>query len=546
MVQTFLAPKQGEDRESCEDSIRPEPGKSADGAFAVSDGTTTSFFSGLWARILTRRFAENPSAAFDSAWHDWLGAAQKDWQAEVRQRAEATDASFYTRNDVLGRKPAAATFVGLVLDPPKPGGGIPWRALVLGDSCLFLLGKDGPRSMELTKAEEFSYIVKAAESYAVENPHLPKRRGSSPEGTEPDLIDGDSILLATDALSKWLLLRAEHDRPVWGSVLSLATEGDFETFVHDARRESDDALENDDVALAVLKIGDPHESYRQCRFEPKPRVEKPCPPPPSPSPIASSKGDVPPAKGVRPREMPLRRLPNLQNQIGWVGAALALVGMLSLGLGLVIRREVGRARSAESAVADLRRAVASKDQEAARLSENISRMETEEGMLHQQIAAKTGEAARLTAKINEIEELRKVAHQGIEAKRTEVESLKARLDDLEAQNKKLAAKSAEIERQKTALDDQLKRAAESARERADETGKAKIQIDQLKADNESMRKEIADKEKQIKALKDAPVVAPSPPPGKAQDAGSAHGQGTPVKNCDAGLPETQIRDPGRA
>lgn len=262
--QSFLAPKQGEAREDCEDSIHPEPGAGpvADRcAFAVSDGTTTSFFSGLWAQILTRRFAANPAVAFDLTWQEWLKDAQRDWQAAVSERAKAEDASFYTRNDFLSRKPAAATFVGLLLDPPTPEGAISWRAQVLGDSCLFILGKDGPRSMDLTKAEEFSNMVKAAESYEIKNPHEPRKFASAPRGgTEPDLLDGDVLLLATDALSKWLLLRAELSQPIWGSVLSLDTQSEFDTFIADARREAEAPLENDDVALVVLKIGVPHEA----------------------------------------------------------------------------------------------------------------------------------------------------------------------------------------------------------------------------------------------------------------------------------------------
>ena len=555
-IQTFLAPKQGEPREDCEDSIHPAPGNGAEGALAeeaaVSDGTATSFFSGLWARILTRRFAANPAAAFDSAWLDWLASAQQEWQAETKKLAEAKEASFYTKNDVLCRKPGAATFVGLVLDPPKPGGGIPWRALVLGDSCLFLLGRDGPRSMELTKAEEFSYMVKAAETYEIENPHLPWKFGSGPWGGEAELIDGDSIMLATDALSKWLLLRAEHGRPVWGTVLSLAAESDFETFIDNARRESDDPLDNDDVSLAILKIGSPHERYIGCRFEPKPRVEEPPRAPGAPLKASLPPGPAKAAQDTPWRKTPVRRLPRLfasrlRNQLARPGAP-PLAGILAvalafvLGLGIVLSRETGRARRSEAAVAALGREVAAKTGEIDRLGERLNGMETDEQMLRQQVAAKTEETAVLRVSLDRSESQGKTMTQGFAGIKTEIASLRANLEALQAENKTLAAKADKSEQQRAALAgqlaEQLKRAADLARDRDDEAAKAKMEIARLKADGESLRKDAADKEKQIKELRaqTAATLTP-PPPEKARDAAAGHGAGTPVEGGGAGGPE---------
>ncbi len=294
-VQTFVTSKDGEPTEDCEDSIHPMPGCAADDvplvAFAVSDGVTTSFFGGVWAQMLTARFAECPAAVFDpsSSWVDWLKPPQDQWQAEMRKRAAAETASFYMRNDVVSRRPAAATFVGLLLDSPAPDGTIPWRALVLGDSCLFILRKDRPHSLKLTKATEFSNIVSSAESYACDRPFQPDFYRD-----EKPLEEGDTVLLATDALSKWLLLRDEEGHPVWGTILGLTGRADFETLVGHARREERNPLENDDVALGIISIGQPHQLYRAARFEPRPRpVPQPRAPKPEsrlPVPLASANG----------------------------------------------------------------------------------------------------------------------------------------------------------------------------------------------------------------------------------------------------------------
>jgi hypothetical protein len=53
-------------------------------------------------------------------------------------------------------------------------------------------------------------------------------------------------------------------------VLELNSTSEFNDFVEMARMEAEDQLENDDVALAVLKFCDAHPIYHDQRFEPKP------------------------------------------------------------------------------------------------------------------------------------------------------------------------------------------------------------------------------------------------------------------------------------
>ena len=377
-VHTFLTSKDGEPREDCEDSIHPAPGCAAGaeplGAFAVADGVTTSFFGGLWARMLTEHFAECPAAVFEPPWSAWLVAPQEQWQAAVRERAAAETASFYTCNDVLSRRPAAATFVGMLLDPPAPDGAIPWRAQVLGDSCLFILGKDRPRSLALTKAADFSNIVSAAESYAGDQAFSPQLYGTAPHGSEPPLGEGDTVLLATDALSKWLLLRAEVGQPVWGTILALTGQAGFEELVEQARREARHPLENDDVALGIVRFGTPHARYLDDRFEPQPTPDPPArstgpepalpapvPPPAQPSPAV----DLPGCGQVRPAE--IRRLP-------WLGPAL--LGVI-LTLAAALSWQAVQQQRHESMAAVLTAIVATESAAAARQREFLGQLQTD-------------------------------------------------------------------------------------------------------------------------------------------------------------------------
>lgn len=353
-VRTFLTSKEGEESDDCQDSIHPLPTspKNPDYRFfAVSDGTTTSFFSRVWSQTLTRHFAENPEQTF-ADWENWLREAQGQWQAQIDERRQASDASFFTRNGFLARRPAAATFAALALGEPTENGRS-WRARVLGDSCLFFLRANGePCVMNLRNSREFSSVVETAESWPKDAPHSPTPYGSSPDGDESPIVEHDTVLLASDALSKWMLLRHERGRPVWGSVLGLNDDSEFADLVEKARLEADDPLENDDVALAVLKFGEPHPVYREQHFEPNP-TPKPVPPV-SIAPIGDAPGlpvaQEPPQTAASghspapPYSAPMSELTKprrrfLRFAVLFVLSALSLLGVIYLGVSLSRSRD---------------------------------------------------------------------------------------------------------------------------------------------------------------------------------------------------------------
>lgn len=268
----FLTSKPGEELCDCEDSIYPLPTTEVlekHRAYAVSDGTTTSFFSGLWSKIITEHFASKPDDLFDLPWGEWLKPPQQKWQSHMAKIAESNRTSMFTRNGILERRPAAATLAALLLDPPLSNGTVPWKAVILGDSCIFFLRREGPTSIQLTKADQFSNWVAAAESYEARQADLPTTTFSAPHGDEPPLQQGDVVLLATDALSRWLLLRAELGYPVWGTLLTLERTSDFERFIADARSGKTFPLEPDDVALIVLTTGPAHEYIQESFFDPE-------------------------------------------------------------------------------------------------------------------------------------------------------------------------------------------------------------------------------------------------------------------------------------
>lgn len=273
---TFLTHKAAEKIDDCQDSVHPNPGAAPARSFMVADGTSTGFLTNLWARLLTRRFGERPDEIFER-WEEWLRESQEIWLQEAKQEQERAN-EYYVDLRLNQRDPAAAAFAALRFHADEQGR-TPWSAQFFGDSCLFHLPLDGrARSYVLTRSAQFQPKTDAVDSYRPPTMQPPRRLDSTPaaeDGGGPvHAAPGDAFLLATDAFSKWMLARAEQGLPVWKTILDL-TADNFETLIHDARRDQDCWLENDDVALTVIQFGPAHPVYDAAIFVPRLRVEAP-------------------------------------------------------------------------------------------------------------------------------------------------------------------------------------------------------------------------------------------------------------------------------
>ncbi len=189
------------------------------GRFAISDGATDAAFSGIWATELARRFVGTGTGSMavlpEGGIHDWLVPLQQSWHASVPWESLA----WYMEEKA--RQGAFATLLGLEIDRlPEPSKAcseagsrrvveVEWRAIAVGDSCLFHW-----RNRELLTA----YPLKASTEFGT-RPYL---IGSNPESNR-DLIDhrrhvsgtcapGDHFVLTSDALAHWLLREKEAGR----------------------------------------------------------------------------------------------------------------------------------------------------------------------------------------------------------------------------------------------------------------------------------------------------------------------------------------------
>lgn len=213
-------------------------GDAAKARFAVADGASESSFVATWAKLLTAGFI----AANGQPWRDfdWLGPARQQWAEEVDPRP----LPWYAEEK--REQGAYATLLGIVF----AGGS--WRALAIGDSCLFRLrgGKLG-KSFPLLLSSDFGNqpaLLGSRGRRADTPPEIRRARGK----WQP----GDRFLLMTDALAEWMLRRHEQkQRPAEDIDQLLAESAPQDAFAAwvEERRERH-GLRNDDVTLVVIDL----------------------------------------------------------------------------------------------------------------------------------------------------------------------------------------------------------------------------------------------------------------------------------------------------
>jgi hypothetical protein len=230
--QAFSVPRLGHSAAEYEDA---SASNAALGRFAIADGATESAFAGLWARLLVEAFVSS-NVPDPSAWTGWLPELQTRWEAEVGRQP----LPWY--GEIQCQQGAFATFLGVEVRPPR------WRALAVGDSCLFHIHQNRLRcAFPMTRAADFG-----------DTPWLVGSRGYSPvmmalrEGRqEGDFAAGDRLWLMTDALAQWFLYLAEAGQRPWELLEPLLVLADaperFASWVAALRAARH--IRNDDVTL---------------------------------------------------------------------------------------------------------------------------------------------------------------------------------------------------------------------------------------------------------------------------------------------------------
>lgn len=243
-VKAFWLQKDGNGPEEYEDAYLFDV---VNGRFAVSDGATDSAFAQQWARRLveiTTRSALS-SSAIDFV-HEWLEPYQQKWRAEIPWEKVPG----YARNKV--RNGAFATVLGLeiLLSAQGPEASVySWRAVAVGDSCLFHIRADSLiTSFPMEQSRQFNYYPPLVSS----NPDYNNRICEYFKFRDGFCYPGDLFMLATDALAQWFLSQCEEGGMPWNILCDFEENCRFENFVTQLRKER--GIHNDDTTVMVIHL----------------------------------------------------------------------------------------------------------------------------------------------------------------------------------------------------------------------------------------------------------------------------------------------------
>ena len=228
----WWAPKAGNAAQEYEDAFALE---AAALRFAVADGASETSFARQWAELLVDRFVHEPPVA--ASLREWVAPMQATWAGANQPKAVAWYA------EEKAREGAFSSLLGVAIDHGR------WRAMAIGDSCLFLVraGKI-ERAFPLARSEQFSNRPLLLSSVARAN----QKVWDDVRNDEGELQGKDQLLLMTDALAQWFLVEVEMRRRPWAALARTTSQDSFAAFV-DLLRASG-ALRNDDTTLVRIEV----------------------------------------------------------------------------------------------------------------------------------------------------------------------------------------------------------------------------------------------------------------------------------------------------
>ena len=245
----FSTPKAGNRAEECEDDSRVVYPAGTYGLkrarIALSDGASESAFARSWAQTLTEAFVRSPidlTSPTESALESWLAPGQQEWDRKVPWDR------IPWHGEAKARAGALATLLGLTIDSGRSGRLI-WRAMAVGDSCLFVVREDELLvSFPLEEAGQFNNTPELICSNPANNRGLWEqvRLGQG------ECAAGDLFILASDALACWILERAAAREKPWKTLQQLDSRESWEEWVQARRRER--SLKNDDTTLIIVEV----------------------------------------------------------------------------------------------------------------------------------------------------------------------------------------------------------------------------------------------------------------------------------------------------
>ncbi len=212
-----------------EDALSKSPRR---GVSALSDGASVSFNPAAWAKILVRRYAQNPR--FD---RDWLNAAIKEFgKLHDRENLPWMQQASFDRG----------TFASLLGVKHLGAGNI--HVLAIGDSiAVFCEGDRIISSFPYTSPEQFEQRPQLLSTNAAENNFIEDLDAEWTWNFREH--ERPALLCMTDALGQWVLANRDAEQSPITLLREIKSPRQFKRFVETERAES--RLRRDDTTLVA-------------------------------------------------------------------------------------------------------------------------------------------------------------------------------------------------------------------------------------------------------------------------------------------------------
>ncbi len=245
-IKTFSLPKAGNKPEEYEDASGYTLKSTR--RLVIADGASQGFESKKWAMSLVSSFIEKNPAFEKGEIEDWLKTPIEEWKGAINWEI----LPWYAEEKA--RRGAFSTLLGIDLGNNLNNR---WKAIAVGDSCLFQIRKD--RVVASFPIESSKYFDSTPDLISTRKDY----NSSSLDNLKTfagDCKPNDLFILATDAFSAWFLSLLEAGQKPWKVFLELARVDAskkverkiFHELVNYLRKRG--RMQNDDVTVIMAEV----------------------------------------------------------------------------------------------------------------------------------------------------------------------------------------------------------------------------------------------------------------------------------------------------
>ena len=259
----FWLPKAGNFGSACEDAFFPYNfpfdiifHDQKYQRYAIADGASTAYLSGLWATILVDGFGSYEDEITNTNFFDLIQTLilDENWNPRLtdyikKREDEGKPLSWY--DEMALQNGAASTLLEISFSLEENKLRDNFSALAIGDSCLFQIRNDELiTKFPLNSSADFDNSPLLISSDPKRNLNLQEKIAYL---ENQSIITGDRFFLMTDALASWFFQEHERGDKPWEIIVErVVDKSSFTDWIEQLRDNK--LMRNDDVTLMILKI----------------------------------------------------------------------------------------------------------------------------------------------------------------------------------------------------------------------------------------------------------------------------------------------------